>query len=71
MEEYNRMQTEQGYDLSKHLGEECDQYSYIVTNYGNSEGAVYVTMYLQEGKLIAADIHSTAMDGFMHGIFKK
>jgi len=69
MEEYNRMQKKQGYDLSKHLGEECDQFSYTLTNYPGTEGIVIVTLYLQGNKLIAADIHSTALDGFMHGLY--
>ena len=71
MEEYNRLQLEQGFDLSQHCGEECDQFCYAVTNYPNCESSVYATLYLQNGKLIAADIHSTAIDGFMHGIFSK
>ena len=71
MEEYNRLQLEQGFDLSQHCGEECDQFCYTVTNYPNCESSVYATLYLQNGKLIAADIHSTAIDGFMHGIFSK
>lgn len=71
MEEYNRLQLEQGFDLSQHCGEECEQFCYTVTNYPNCDNTVYATLYLQNGKLIAADIHSNAIDGFMHGIFKK
>jgi len=71
MEEYNRLQLEQGFDLSQHCGEECDQFCYTVTNYPNCDSSVYATLYLQDGRLIAADIHSNAIDGFMHGIFSK
>ena len=44
MEEYNRIQKEQGYDLSKHAGESCRQYSYFVTNYPNCSQTVIVTL---------------------------
>ena len=68
MAQYNRMQQAQGYDLSLHLGESCSQYSYELTNYTDSDGTVIVTLYVQDGKLIAADIHTSAVTGFMHGL---
>lgn len=70
MAQYNRMQQAQGYDLSLHLGESCSQYSYELTNYTDAEGGVIVTLYIQDGELIAADIHTTAVNGFMHGLKK-
>ena len=70
MAQYNRMQQAQGYDLGLHLGESCSQYSYELTNYTDSDGTVIVTLYIQNGELIAADIHTTAVNGFMHGLKK-
>ena len=70
MEQYNKMQIQQGYDLSLHLGESCLQYCYDVKNYPGSEGRVVVSLYLQGNEIIAADIHSTALNGFMHGLTK-
>lgn len=63
--DYNRLQLQQGFDLSRHLGERCEQYSYLVLNYPDSSDTVVVTLYLQGKRLIAGDVHSTAMDGFM------
>ncbi len=68
MAQYNRMQKAQGYDLSMHLGESCSQYSYELTNYTDADGTVIVTLYIQNGEIIAADIHTTAVNGFMHGL---
>lgn len=68
MLQYNKMQLAQGYDLSQHLGERCQQYTYILTNYSDSEGTVLVTLYVQGKTLIAGDIHTTAANGFMHGL---
>ena len=70
MEQYKKMQLQQGYDLNRHLGESCLQYCYEVTNYPDSDGKVLVSLYLQDGEIIAADIHSTALNGFMHGLTK-
>ena len=70
MAQYNKLQLKQGYDLSRHLGESCLQYCYEVTNYPDSDGKVLVSLYLQDGEIIAADIHSTALNGFMHGLTK-
>ena len=68
MKEYNRIQQEQGYDLSKHAGESCKQYSYFVTNYPNCGQTVIVTLYIQGKQLIAGDIHTAEINGFMHGL---
>ncbi len=68
MEDYNNMQLKQGYDLSGHLGEKCEQYTYLLTNYPDSSEKVLVTIYIQGRDIIAGDIHTSSIDGFMHGI---
>ena len=68
MEEYNRMQRAQGYDLSAYCGKTCRQYSYTVTNYPGYDKPVTATIYVYGSKVIAGDIHTAAVDGFMHSI---
>ena len=68
LRDYNELQLEQGFDLSKHLGETCEQYSYTVTNYPDPDCTVLVTLYLRGRELIAGDVHSTALNGFMTGL---
>lgn len=68
MEDYNQMQLSQGYDLSRHLGERCEQYTYQLTNYTGYDGTVLITIYVQGREIVAGDIHTTSLDGFMHGI---
>ena len=68
MAQYNKLQLKQGYDLNRHLGESCRQYCYEITNYSDSDGKVIVSLYIQDGELIAGDVHSTAVNGFMHGL---
>ena len=66
-QEYNRLQKQQGFDLEEYLGTEVQMYSYIVTNYDSSE-TVVATIYTYKGRIIGGDIHSTTLDGFMHGL---
>ena len=69
--DYNDMQKAQGFDLSRHTGEQCDQVTYLVTNYPAQDQTVLVTLYIQGKRLIAGDIHSTSLNGFMHGLKEK
>ena len=68
---YNELQLSQGYDLSKHLGETCRQYSYRVLNYPDPEQTVLATLYVQGDRVIAGDIHSTELNGFLQGLKKE
>ena len=67
--DYNDLQRRQGFDLRPYSGLGCTVYSYIVTNYETDE-PVLCTIYLYKNRVIAGDIHSTSLDGFMHGIRK-
>ena len=66
--EYNLLQRKQGFDLSQFKGLEVLLYTYKVTNYPNTSDEVYAELYVRNGHVIGGDIHSTAMDGFMHGL---
>lgn len=68
MLDYNEMQLKQGYDLRRYLGQGCTQYTYEVTNYPDERETVFVTLYIKGQRVIAGDIHTNALDGFMHGI---
>ncbi len=69
--QYNEIQLAQGYDLKDHLGESCSQYTYLVTNYPDETQTVLATLYVQGKRVIAADIHSTALNGFLQGLQTK
>ena len=68
MGQYNKMQLAQGYDLSLYLGQTCQQYSYQLTNYKDCPEPVFITLYILDGQLIAGDIHTNSINGFMHGL---
>jgi len=64
---YNELQKQQGFDLENFCGTEVQMYSYIITNYKSTE-TVVATIYTHNGRLIAGDIHSTTLNGFMHAL---
>lgn len=66
--EYNEIQKSQGMDLKKYRGKRVMKYTYKITNYPTGEKDVYVNMLVYKGKLIAGDICSARLDGFMHGL---
>ncbi len=68
---YNRMQLDQGYDLTQYRGMEAMIYTYTVKNYSGYTGKVVADLYVLNNKVIGGDIHSLAIDGFMHGLCRR
>lgn len=68
-EKYNDIQRAQGLNLKRYAGKSADVYVFRVTNYG-TEGNVYATLIIRNGRIIGGDICSPDGDGFVHG-FKK
>ena len=64
---YNDIQLSQGFDLTKYSGKSVKIYTYKILNYPENSQYVYGSITVYENKIIAGDIHSTALDGFMHG----
>ena len=67
-EAYNKLQKSQGYDLSEYCGLQAKVYTYSITNYTGYVGDVVAEIYVINNKIIGGDIHSLALDGFMHGL---
>ena len=68
LEEYNKLQLAQGYDLKPYLGKDCIQYSYRLTNYDAGGEGAYICIYVHKNRVIAGDIHTSSLTGFMQGI---
>ena len=64
---YNELQKQQGYDLEQFCGMTLELYTYVVTNY-STDGTVIAALYLYDGQVVGGDIHSTELNGFMHGL---
>ena len=67
LEAYNELQKEQGFDLTRYCGMEVELYTYKVLNYEN-EDYVVAQLYVLDNDVIAGDVHSTELGGFMVGI---
>ena len=69
--EYNKLQKEQGFDLSKYKGKTIEVYTYRVYNYpGQENEEIICSLMLCDGTLIGGDVCSTRLDGFMQGLRK-
>ena len=70
-ETYNTLQKSQGLDLENYKGEKATRYTYEVTNYEPEQtSAVQANILVVKDKVVAGDISSSAMGGFMHGFEK-
>lgn len=65
---YNEIQQEQGFDLSKYGGSEAVRYTYRILNYPGATGTVVADIIVHKNEIIAGDVQSNALDGFMAGL---
>jgi hypothetical protein len=65
---YNEIQQEQGFDLSKYGGAEAMRYTYRILNYPGATGTVVADIIVHKNEVIAGDVQSNALDGFMAGL---
>ena len=65
---YNKLQKEQGFDLSKLAGQQVTRYTYAVLNYPDRAEGVQINLYLCEGIPAAGDVIVTGADGFQAGL---
>ncbi len=68
---YNALQQSQGFDLSSYKGKTVTRYTYEVQNYPvATTDNVNVNILVYKNKVIAGDVTSTSVGGFMHGLAK-
>ena len=67
---YNDIQSNLGLDLSKYKGKTVMRYSYKVNNYPDYNGTVYANIIVHKNKVIAGDLCSSDVGGFIHGLQK-
>lgn len=70
---YNELQKAQGFDLTRYAGARVKHWSYEITNYEgyeNREGVIRGNILVYEDTVIACDISSTEMNGFMKGLLQ-
>jgi len=68
-ENYNLYQKEAGFDLTSFAGVRAVRYSYRVMNHRYSDDVpVRANVIVVDREIVAADINSNALGGFMHAI---
>lgn len=65
---YNEIQLLQGFDLSKFGGIEATRYTYKVLNFPDCDTNVVADIIVYRNEIIAGDVQSNALDGFMVGL---
>ncbi len=65
--EYARLQKEQGFELERFAGRGATRYTFRLQNYPGGE-AVVADLLVCDGAVIAGDVQSTALNGFMEGL---
>lgn len=63
---YNELQKTQGLNLEKYKGRRAKRWTYTVLNYP-SDDEVHANVIVCDNKIIAGDICSVALGGFIHG----
>ncbi len=66
--DYNEIQKKQGLDLTSYCGKRAIKYTYNVTNHPSKEEGVVANLIIYRNKLIAGDVCSPKLGGFMHGL---
>ena len=68
-ETYNSLQKISGFNLENFKGKSVTRYTYRLLNHQMSDTMnVFLGIIVFENRIIAADIYSTDMEGFLHGI---
>ena len=63
--DYNEIQKRQGLDLSRYKGKKLTRYTMEITNYPNYKGTVYANVITYKNKVVAGDICSADVNGFI------
>lgn len=64
---YNAIQRAQGLDLAPYRGLRVRRWSYRVRNYPDVADGVYADLLVYRDTVVAGDVRSVAIDGFIHG----
>ena len=68
---YNEIQRKQGLNLSSFRKKTVMRYTYVVTNYPDYEGEVYINVLVYRNTVIGGDVCSADVNGFVHGFERK
>lgn len=64
LEEYNRLQLQQGFDLTKYAGKALTVYTYELRESKDGQ-LLFVSLYQYKRRIVGGDVHSAALSGYM------
>ena len=64
----DRLQADQGFDLTAYCGKRVKRYAYEITNYPTGEQGVQAGLLIYKNTVIGGDVLSPSLDGFLHGL---
>ncbi len=67
-ESYIELQRKQGFKLEEYGGMSATRYSFTVLNYPGNNDCIVADIIVYGNEIIAGDVQSTALDGFMEGL---
>ncbi len=69
LKEYSDLQESQGFLISEYIGKRVIRFSCNILNYPGyfSDNSIYANVFVFDDKIIAADICSVKIDGFLQG----
>ena len=67
-ENYNAIQTAQGFDLTGYQGKRVKRYTYQVANYPSGDGEVLANLLVHKNTVIGGEVLSAQPGGFIHGL---
>lgn len=71
MEEYERLQKEQDMSLEKYKNKHVTRYVYRILNHPSGEREVFACLLVYKNRIIAGDVQSNALNGFMHKLARE
>ena len=66
--DYLKLQSEQGFDLSRFTGCRVKRYIYEILNYPSGESGVQAGILIYKNQVIGGEVLSARLDGFIHGL---
>ena len=66
--QYLELQSSQGFDLTQYRGKRVKRYTYEITNYPTGETGVQANLLICKNTVIAGEVLSPRLDGFLHGL---
>ena len=67
-QDYLSLQSQQGFSLEKQAGKRVKRYTYEVRNYPSGERGVQANLLIYRNTVIAGEVLSPRLDGFLHGL---